>query len=271
MGTRYVILAHCLRPDERVGTLSPSAGRRVEPALAQQVVQGKALEDLFETSATLGDRRRSATGRRSRAGPGTGGAPRGGRADWPSRSGQDDHAREISGPYGLTSRRPAQILSIDVNRIAPPISCGRWLRFWAWLATSSRPRALAQAIEEHRHKDFVFIDTPGMRARDGRGSRTRRVDRRHPEIDTHLCARSMRPLDLARTIDRYEMFSPHKLIFTKLDETESFGPLINESFRRSLPFRSFDGQNIRTIWSPPRNRRLPNAYADANAQRGSAA
>jgi flagellar biosynthesis protein FlhF len=58
----------------------------------------------------------------------------------------------------------------------------------------------------------------------------------HPEIDTHLVLpASMKPLDMARVIDRYQVFQPRKLLFTRIDETERYGALVSEAARRSLP------------------------------------
>ena len=58
----------------------------------------------------------------------------------------------------------------------------------------------------------------------------------HPEIDTHLVlSASMKPSDLARVIDRYAIFQPKKLLFTRLDETDRYGALVSEAARRSLP------------------------------------
>jgi flagellar biosynthesis protein FlhF len=36
-------------------------------------------------------------------------------------------------------------------------------------------------------------------------------------------------------IDRYEIFQPKKLLFTRLDETDRLGALVSEASRRSLP------------------------------------
>jgi flagellar biosynthesis protein FlhF len=58
----------------------------------------------------------------------------------------------------------------------------------------------------------------------------------HPEIDTHLVlSASMKPADLSRVVDRYEIFQPKKLLFTRLDETDRYGALISEAARRQLP------------------------------------
>jgi flagellar biosynthesis protein FlhF len=36
-------------------------------------------------------------------------------------------------------------------------------------------------------------------------------------------------------VDRYSIFGPAKLLFTRLDETRSYGAILNESVRTGLP------------------------------------
>jgi flagellar biosynthesis protein FlhF len=45
----------------------------------------------------------------------------------------------------------------------------------------------------------------------------------------------MRSADLTRVLDRFEIFSPSRLIFTRMDETLSFGAIISESVRTGKP------------------------------------
>ena len=80
----------------------------------------------------------------------------------------------------------------------------------------------------------------------------------HPEIDTHLVLpASMKPSDLARTIDRYKFFQPAKLLFTRLDETDRYGALVSESARRSLPISFLStGQQIPDDLEPATQARL---------------
>jgi len=223
----------------------------LEPALAQQVAEGTAIEELFATDATLGCRgavESSSAGRAVVALIGPPGA------------GKTTTLIKLAATHGLASRRPAQILSIDVCRIA----AADQLRSLAAILgigceIVETPGALAQAIEEHRNKDYIFIDTPGYASAEMEDARElAALFASHLEIDTHLVlVASMKPLDLARTVDRYQMFSPHKLIFTRLDETESFGALINESARRSLPISFLSaGQAIPDDLEPASKERL---------------
>ena len=52
-------------------------------------------------------------------------------------------------------------------------------------------------------------------------------------------------IELYDTFDRYEVLKPDYLIFTKLDETKYFGPLINIPIKKKLPLLLVTtGQNV---------------------------
>jgi flagellar biosynthesis protein FlhF len=156
----------------------------------------------------------------------------------PPGSGKTTTLVKLAARYAVASRRPAHIISADSVRIA----ASDQLRSYSAILglgfqSVETPHALSMALEEHRQKDTIFIDTPGLSARDmeEEGGLAAFLSG-HGEIDVHLVApASMRAADLQRTIDRYLVFGPHKLIFTKLDETGSPGVLINEASRTNLP------------------------------------
>jgi flagellar biosynthesis protein FlhF len=103
------------------------------------------------------------------------------------------------------------------------------------------------------------VDTPGLARADMEDAEElAQFLATHPEMDTHLVVpASMRSADLDRIIDRYAIFAPRKLLFTRLDETSRFGALVNQANRRSLPLSFFTaGQQIPEDLEPAEKSRL---------------
>ena len=232
-------------PAEESGLAAQLMAQELDPILAQTAARGGSLEDFFEVDASLG-RRGAARAVVALVGP--------------PGAGKTTTLIKLAARYGLASRKPAQILSADVFRIA----AADQLRSLASILgigceVVETPVALAQALEEHRHKDFVFLDTPGLGRDDLEdGADLARLIASHPEIDTHLVlSASMKPADMARVIERYEIFQPKKLLFTRIDETASFGPIVNEASRRELPVSFLaTGQEIPDDLEPATKARL---------------
>lgn len=149
---------------------------------------------------------------------------------------------------GLSSRRPMQFLSHDVFRVG----ASEQLRTYALILgvgfqSCDSLQALDQSMAEHRHKDWIWIDTPGLSPRDAEAGRELAAFlAAHPEIDVHLVlSAAMRTADLIHAAERYSAFRPDKLLLTHLDETESHGALftIPLHLQKPLSFLS-SGQRI---------------------------
>jgi flagellar biosynthesis protein FlhF len=150
--------------------------------------------------------------------------------------------------YGLTSRRPVGLLTTDTYRVA----AAEQLRAYASILgvafqVADTLGALAQSLEEQNGKDLILIDTPGLGPADlDHGADLARFLSTRSDIDTQLVlSASMKSADLTRVIDAYEIFRPQRLIFTRLDETGSAGPIFNEAVRTGKPLSFFShGQRI---------------------------
>jgi flagellar biosynthesis protein FlhF len=167
---------------------------------------------------------------------------------------------KLAARFGFATRRPTHILCADTIRIAASEqlrSCAAILGVGFQIVES--PRALEQALEELRHKDLVLIDTPGYGPGDmDAAEELAAVLSAHREIDSHLVlTASMRSADLTRVVDRFEVFRPGKLLFTLLDETASFGPLVNEAVRtgKAVSFLA-TGQRIPEDLEPAAKERI---------------
>jgi flagellar biosynthesis protein FlhF len=150
--------------------------------------------------------------------------------------------------YGLACRRPVLLLSMDNYRVA----AGEQLRSYAAILgvgfqILETVAALAQIIEENRGKDLILIDTPGLALADFDVSDSlAQFLAARGDVDTQLVLpASMKPADLGRVVDRYDVFRPNRLLFTKLDETGSFGAIFQEASRSGKPLSFFTtGQRI---------------------------
>jgi flagellar biosynthesis protein FlhF len=140
--------------------------------------------------------------------------------------------------YGLVGRRSTRILSLDNHRVG----ASEQLRVYAGILgvgfqSVDSAQALAQAIEESRNKRLILIDTPGFARNDFESAgELAHFLATNAHVEPHLVLpASMRAADVERAAESFDCFRPRKLIFTKLDETGSFGPILNIAVRTGKP------------------------------------
>ena len=166
----------------------------------------------------------------------------------PPGSGKTTTLVKLAVNYGLAARRPVLLLSMDTHRVAAADQLRSYAAIlgvgFQLLETVS---SLAQAIEENRGKELIFIDTPGLAYGDLEDSESlAHFLATRGDIDTHLVLpASMKAADLSRMVDAFEILRPRHLLFTKLDETGSYGPIFSEAARSGKPLSFFTaGQRI---------------------------
>jgi flagellar biosynthesis protein FlhF len=166
----------------------------------------------------------------------------------PPGSGKTTTLVKLAVNYGLAARRPVLLLSIDTHRVAAADQLRSYAAIlgvgFQLLETVS---SLAQTIEENRGKELIFIDTPGLAYGDLEDAESlAHFLATRGDIDTHLVLpASMKAADLSRMVDAFEILRPQHLLFTKLDETTSYGPIFSEAARSGKPLSFFAaGQRI---------------------------
>jgi flagellar biosynthesis GTPase FlhF len=166
----------------------------------------------------------------------------------PPGSGKTTTLVKLAARFGLSGRRPAQLISFDTCRICGPDQ----LKTYAGILGMSfdfveTAGALDQVLEENLNKDLILIDTAGYSNKDlDTTAELEKFFAMHPQVDVHLTlSASMKPADLSRAADRFERFRPNRLLFTHLDETETYGSLWSEAVTRGKPVSYLcDGQQI---------------------------
>lgn len=140
--------------------------------------------------------------------------------------------------FGISARRTTHIVSYDSHRVA----AGEQLRSYAAILgvgfeLVETVGALAQCLKENSRKELLLIDTPGYSVKDfDLSCELTKFLSTYPHVDVHLVLScSAKSSDTSRMLDRYNVFAPAKLLFTRLDETDSHGVILNESARTGLP------------------------------------
>ncbi|MEP7355487.1 MAG: AAA family ATPase [Acidobacteriota bacterium] len=149
---------------------------------------------------------------------------------------------KLAAQYGLAQRKSVQILTADVHRIA----AADQLRSLAAILgvgceVAQTPQMLARQLEQHRDKDLILIDTPGFGGNESEDSLElaevlASSDSQDRFIDVHLVLPAFMNLsDMDRAAERYAVFHPAKVLFTRLDETGQIQSLLRFSISSKLP------------------------------------
>lgn len=115
------------------------------------------------------------------------------------------------------------------------------------LEVAATPTELEKAIESHSDKDLIIIDTAGRSPKD-----QEKLDELHvflgsyATIEIHLClSATTRDRELKEIVARFGLLPIKRVLFTKLDESESYGCIINTHFRDKFQFSYFTtGQRV---------------------------
>ncbi len=144
----------------------------------------------------------------------------------------------------LGRRISLRIVSVDLHRVAAHEKLRSFAALMgAGFTAASTAAEFMEAVDEFRNKNVLLIDTPGYGHGDWECARdlVAVLDQlKHKEIHLVLPA-SMHPAGLRRYVRRYEEFKPDYLLFTKLDETDAYGPMLSVALEAAKPLSFVTG------------------------------
>ena len=96
---------------------------------------------------------------------------------------------------------------------------------------------MRSALRFYQDRALVLIDTPGHSPKDTDTlQQLQGLLEELPEVETHLVlSATTKPRDLTEIAARYEPLHPTRLLFTKLDETSTYGPILSTLARVKRP------------------------------------
>ncbi|MCS6284717.1 MAG: flagellar biosynthesis protein FlhF [Nitrospira sp.] len=166
---------------------------------------------------------------------------------------------KLAAHYQLEEKKSVAIVSLDTYRLASV----EQLRMYADVLGIPCESALsakqaAAHVHSHADADLILIDTAGFGEQDLALVHTlHQLLKAEPEVQTHVVvSASTREQDLQRQISQIHALPLLRLLFTKLDETDSFGALYELSHQSGIPL---------SYWSA--GQRVPDDLETATSQR----
>jgi len=178
----------------------------------------------------------------------------------PPGAGKTTMLAKLAVTCGLAARRPLALVSMDDFRVAGADQLRSYATILgAGFQALDSVGALAQALDEYQGKRLVLIDTPGYGPHDmDRAADLARFLSTRADIATHIVlTASMKSADLTHVAERFDIFRPSSLLFTRLDETAGFGTAFSLSVRQGKPISFLGtGQEIPDDVAPATKERI---------------
>jgi flagellar biosynthesis protein FlhF len=115
------------------------------------------------------------------------------------------------------------------------------------LEVAANSQELAKVLAKHADKDLILIDTAGRSPKDAeRLDELKGYLECHASIEVYLClSATTRTRELDELVATFGKLPISKLMFTKLDESESYGCIVDAYLKHKLPLSYFaTGQKV---------------------------
>jgi len=166
----------------------------------------------------------------------------------PTGVGKTTTVAKLAAHYTLGRKARVALITVDTFRVGAVEQLKTYSRIMGVpLEIASTPAELQKAVETHDDKDLIIIDTVGRSPRDAETIERLREMLQFPQsIEIHLCvAATTRDSELRSIVKSFGVLPVSRLLFTKLDESSSFGSIINLQIENKLPLSYFTrGQRV---------------------------
>jgi flagellar biosynthesis protein FlhF len=173
-------------------------------------------------------------------------------------SGKTTTVAKLAAHFALDRKKDVVLITLDDLRIAAIDqikTCANIIGIPLDVASGSS--GLKKLIRHYRAKDLILIDTPGFNPKnDEQIAELENHFKKLNSIETQLTlSATTKERDLLDTVKRFKNMDSLRLIFTRIDESNTVGNLLNVLIRTNTPFSYLaDGQQI------------PNAIQDASLE-----
>jgi flagellar biosynthesis protein FlhF len=166
----------------------------------------------------------------------------------PTGVGKTTTLAKLAAHFSLRVTKKITLVTIDTYRIGAIEQLktyGRLLRLPVEVATSREE--LKKIIDHHIHQDLLLIDTMGRSPnQESQIEELKDFLTVHPRIENHLLlSATTKDGDLDHVVQRFNLLPLKSYLFTKIDETKEYAPLLNQLLRDKKPLSYLtNGQNV---------------------------
>ena len=156
----------------------------------------------------------------------------------PTGVGKTTTIAKLAANFALQQGLRVGMITVDTYRMAAPEQLKVYGRIMEIpTLTASGPAELREAVDELGDREVILVDTVGRSPADEDNlEELAAVLGGVKGLGCHLVlAAPTRDRDLQEVVQAFGRFSPQSLIFTKLDETTTYGPILNQMVRAGKP------------------------------------
>jgi flagellar biosynthesis protein FlhF len=156
----------------------------------------------------------------------------------PTGVGKTTTLAKLAANYGMLDERSFAIVTADTYRVAAVDQLRAYAQIMGVpLEIVHSPEEMAAGIAKYDDRDFVFVDTAGRSPSNGRHLEDlRKILTSRDDIAAYLLiSASTRFRDMLHIKRAFDHPSIRGTVFTKIDETVSYGPMLSLLYTSSLP------------------------------------
>ncbi|HEY9071512.1 MAG TPA: hypothetical protein VIV61_14730, partial [Candidatus Ozemobacteraceae bacterium] len=174
----------------------------------------------------------------------------------PTGVGKTTTIAKLAASYALNveDRKSVALFTLDTYRIGGTQQMEQYAKIIdTTMEILYEPSDVLPALERHQDKDIILVDTAGRcpKNSDELGS-LRNFINLFGAIRTYLVlSATTKYSDMLDTVRRFQQVGFDELIFTKVDETDTVGPLVSLLYKTALPLAYLtDGQSVPNDFKP---------------------
>jgi flagellar biosynthesis protein FlhF len=166
----------------------------------------------------------------------------------PTGVGKTTTTAKLAAMYALNRGNKVALITMDIFRVGAVEQLKTYSRIMGIpLDVASTPKELEKAVEKHSACDLIFIDTAGRSHKDKEKLDEMKNFLEHKiPMEVYLClSATTKDRELEEILNRFRIFQISKVVFTKIDECESFGNMVNLLMKDNLQIAYFTtGQRV---------------------------